>query len=567
MSAPLWTPSAERVERAQLTAFRRRIEAQTGRALPTYTDLWRWSVTERPAFWRAAWNWCEVIGEPGDAPYLVDDRMPGARFFPAARLNFAENLLRRRDPAPALVFSGEDGARRELSFAELRGQVGALAVWLRGAGVRAGDRVAGIVPNCPEAVVAMLAATSLGAVWSSCSPDFGVRGVLDRFGQIEPKVLFAADGYWYGGKAHLLAERIGEIRAGLPSLQRVVSIPFLGGQPLPGSERFEALVADGCEPRFERLPFSHPVFILFSSGTTGVPKGIVHCAGGVLLKIGVEHRLHTDLRRGDRLFYFTTCGWMMWNWLVTGLAAGAALVLYDGSPFQPGERVLWDLAERERVTVFGTSAKYLDALRKSGLEPRRSHDLSSVETILSTGSVLAPESFDFVYQGIKRDVLLSSISGGTDIAGCFAAGNPTLPVYRGEAQCLALGMKVEVFDEAGRSLPPGEKGELVCTAAFPSLPVGFWNDPDGARYRAAYFEHYPGVWHHGDWVELTVHGGMTLYGRSDAVLNPGGVRIGTAEIYRVVERIADVEEAVAIGQIWQSDTRVVLFLKLKDGKV
>ena len=565
MSAPLWTPSAERVERAQLTAFRRRVEAQTGRRLPGYTDLWQWSVGERAAFWRAAWEFLALTGEPGMAPFLVDDRMPGARFFPQAQLNFAENLLRRRDGAPALIFAGENGERRELSFAELRGQVGALAAWLRGAGVRAGDRVAGVVPNCPEAVVGMLAATSLGAVWSSCSPDFGVRGVLDRFGQIEPKVLFAADGYWYGGKAHALAERIGEIRAGLPSLERMVSIAFLGRQALAGSERFEALVADGCEPQFERLPFAHPVFILFSSGTTGIPKGIVHCAGGVLLKIGVEQRLHTDLRRGDRLFYFTTCGWMMWNWLVSGLASGATLVLYDGSPFQPDERVLWDLAQRERITVFGTSAKYLDALRKSGLEPRRSHDLTSVHTVLSTGSVLAPESFDFVYQGIKPDVLLSSISGGTDIAGCFVAGSPTLPVYRGEAQCLALGMKVEVFDESGRPLPPGRKGELVCTRSFPSMPVGFWNDPDGARYRAAYFERYPGVWHHGDWVELTSHGGMTLYGRSDAVLNPGGVRIGTAEIYRPVEQLDEVVEAIAVGQDWEGDVRVVLFVRLREG--
>jgi acetoacetyl-CoA synthetase len=566
VSAPLWTPSSERIERAQLTAFRRRIELATGQSLPTYGDLWRWSVGERAAFWRAAWEHCDVIGEPGWAPYLVDDRMPGARFFPEARLNFAENLLRRDDPAPALVFVSETGARRELSFRDLRAQVGALAAWLHGEGVRAGDRVAGIVPNCPEAIVAMLAAASLGAVWSSCSPDFGVRGVLDRFGQIEPKVLFAADGYWYGGKTHSLVERVAEIRAGLPSLEGVVSISFVARGAIAGAERFEKITsAGGIAPSFERLPFAHPLFILFSSGTTGIPKGIVHCAGGVLLKIGVEHRLHTDLGHEDRLFYFTTCGWMMWNWLATGLASGATLVLFDGSPFQPSERVLWDLAERERVTVFGTSAKYLDAIRKSGLEPKRTHDLSSVKTILSTGSVLAPESFDFVYQGIKDDVLLSSISGGTDIAGCFAAGSPTLPVYRGEAQCLALGMKVEVFDERGQSLPPGGKGELVCTAAFPSMPVGFWNDPDGRRYRAAYFERFPGVWHHGDWVELTSHGGMTLYGRSDAVLNPGGVRIGTAEIYRPVEQLDEVVEAIAVGQDWDGDVRVVLFVRLRDG--
>jgi acetoacetyl-CoA synthetase len=566
LSAPLWTPSAERIERAQMTAFRRRIELQTGRALPTYTDLWRWSVDERGAFWRAAWELCEVIGQRGWAPYLVDDRMPGARFFPDARLNFAENLLRRDDHAPAFIFVSETHARRELSFSELRAQVGALAAWLRAEGIRPGDRIAGIVPNCPEAIVAMLAATSLGAVWSSCSPDFGVRGVLDRFGQIEPRVLFVADGYSYGGKTHSLAERIAEIRAGLPSVEHVVAFSFIGQGGVRHAESFEQIVVvHAPAPRFERLPFAHPLFILFSSGTTGIPKGIVHCAGGVLLKIGVEHRLHTDLCRDDRLFYFTTCGWMMWNWLATGLASGATLVLFDGSPFQPNERVLWDLAERERVTIFGTSAKYLDAIRKSGLEPKRTHDLASLKTILSTGSVLAPESFDFVYEGIKKDVLLSSISGGTDIAGCFAAGSPTLPVHRGEAQCLALGMKVEVFDEHGHSLPPGEKGELVCTRAFPSMPVGFWNDPDGRRYRAAYYERFPGVWHHGDWVELTANGGMTLYGRSDAVLNPGGVRIGTAEIYRPVEQLDEVVESIAVGQDWDGDVRVVLFVRLRDG--
>jgi len=566
LSAPLWTPSAERVERAALTAFRRRVERQTGQALRTYTDLWRWSVDERAAFWRAAWEFCEVIGEPGWAPFLADDRMPGARFFPGARLNFAENLLRRDDHAPALVFVSETGARRELSFADLRAQVAALSTWLRAEGMRPGDRIAGIVPNCPEAIIAMLAATSLGAVWSSCSPDFGVRGVLDRLAQIEPRVLFVADGYWYGGKTHSLAERVAEIRAGLPSVEHVVAFSFIGQGGVRHAESFERIVAvHAPPPRFERLPFAHPLFILFSSGTTGAPKGIVHSAGGVLMKIGVEHRIHTDLCRDDRLFYFTTCGWMMWNWLATGLASGATLVLFDGSPFQPSERVLWDLAERERVTVFGTSAKYLDAVRKSGLEPKRTHDLSSLKTILSTGSVLAPESFDFVYDGIKRDVLLSSISGGTDIAGCFAAGSPTLPVYRGEAQCLALGMAVEVFDEVGHSVPTGEKGELVCTAAFPSMPVGFWNDPDGARYRAAYFERFPGVWHHGDWVELTAHGGMTLYGRSDAVLNPGGVRIGTAEIYRPVEQLDEVVEAIAVGQDWDDDVRVVLFVRLRDG--
>ena len=565
-STPLWTPSPARIERANLRAFQRRIETQTGLRFADYAELWRWSIDERATFWRAVWDFCELVGEPGPAPWLVDDRMPGARFFPGARLNYAENLLRRNDAAPALIFRGENGERRELSFADLRAQVACIAGELRRFGVVVGDRVAGILPNCPEAIVAMLAATSLGAIWSSCSPDFGVRGVLDRFGQIEPKVLFAVDGYHYGGKSHDLSERIAEIRAALPTLEQVVSVRFLGRGEIPGAHDFDAIVrARPPELRFERLPFDHPLFILFSSGTTGAPKCIVHGAGAVLAKISVEHRLHTDLRRDDRLFYFTTCGWMMWNWLATGLAAEATLVLYDGSPFQPDERVLFDLADAERVTVFGCSAKYLDAVRKSGLEPRRTHDLSSVDTILSTGSVLAPESFDFVYEGIKRDVLLSSISGGTDIAGCFVAGSPTLPVWRGEGQCLALGMAVEVFDDAGSSLPPGEKGELVCTRAFPSMPVAFWNDPDGRRYRASYFERFPGIWHHGDWVELTPHGGMILYGRSDAVLNPGGVRIGTAEIYRPVEQLDEIVEALAIGQDWEHDVRVVLFVRLRPG--
>ena len=549
-----------------MRAFQREVESRTGRRFTDYMDLWRWSVDERADFWRTAWDFCELIGDPGPAPFLANDRMPGAEFFPGGRLNYAENLLRRSDSGPALVFRGEDGARRELSWGALRTQVASIAAELRELGVVPGDRVAAILPNCPEAIVAMLAATSLGAIFSSCSPDFGVRGVLDRFGQIAPKVLFVTDGYHYGGKSHDLTGRVAEIRAALPSLERVVMVRFLGIGAIPGADAFHELTRPRTpELRFEHLPFAHPLFILFSSGTTGAPKCIVHGAGAVLLKIAVEQRLHTDLRRDERLFYFTTCGWMMWNWLATGLAAEATLVLYDGSPFHPDARALFDLADAERVNVFGTSAKFLDAVRKSGLEPRKTHDLSSVSTILSTGSVLAPESFDFVYQSIKSDVLLSSISGGTDIAGCFVAGSPTLPVHRGEAQCLALGMSVEVFDEAGHALAPGEKGELVCTRAFPSMPVAFWNDPDGARYRASYFERFPGIWHHGDWVELTPHGGMTLYGRSDAVLNPGGVRIGTAEIYRPVEQLDEIVEALAIGQDWADDVRVVLFVRLRPG--
>ena len=569
---PLWKPRPQEVAATEIVAFMEEVNRQHGLSLASYSDLHAWSIDHSEKFWSLVWDRSGVIGHKGSRLVADADQMPGARFLPDARLNFAENLLHRSDDGEALVFRGEDKAGSRMSWRELAALVSRLQQALAASGVGVGDRVAAMLPNMPQAIASTLAAASIGAVWSSCSPDFGERGVLDRFGQIEPKLFIAVDGYWYNGRPNRLVERLEAIIPKLPTAAHVVIVDYLGeaeslAKRLPRAVTFAEFIKPfaAAPLRFERLPFAHPVFILFSSGTTGVPKGIVHCAGGVLLKIGVEHRLHTDLKRGDRVFYFTTCGWMMWNWLVTGLATGATLVLYDGSPFQPGERVLWDLAERERITIFGTSAKYLDALRKSELEPRRSHDLSALRTILSTGSVLAPESFDFVYAGIKRDVLLSSISGGTDIAGCFAAGSPTLPVWRGEAQCLALGMKVEVFDESGRSLPPGEKGELVCTAAFPSLPVGFWNDPDGARYRAAYFERYPGAWHHGDWVERTEHGGMTLYGRSDAVLNPGGVRIGTAEIYRPVEQLDEVVEAIAVGQDWEGDVRVVLFVRLREG--
>jgi acetoacetyl-CoA synthetase len=435
-------------------------------------------------------------------------------------------------------------------------------------GVGPGDRIAAYMPNIPETVIAMLATTSIGATWSSCSPDFGARGVLDRFGQIEPKILFAVDGYFYNGRTHDLRDRIAELRAGLPSLEQLILVPFAYGGATPadlsGIPLFADLANEEAELAFERFPFDHPLTILYSSGTTGTPKCIVHGAGGTLLKHLVEQRLHCDLRRGDRLFYFTTCGWMMWNWQVSGLASEATLLLYDGSPFWPDADALFDFAESEHMTIFGTSAKYIDALAKEGIEPRRSHDLSSLRTILSTGSPLAPESFDYVYAKIKEDVWLASISGGTDIVGCFVLGNPTGPVWRGEIQAIALGMKVEVFDDAGRPLV-GEKGELVCSAPFPSMPIGFWNDPDGARYRAAYFERYPGVWYHGDWVERTEHGGVVIYGRSDAVLNPGGVRIGTAEIYRPVELVDEVVEALAVGQDWQNDMRIVLFVRLREG--
>jgi acetoacetyl-CoA synthetase len=564
MTRPLWVPDRARVEAAAITRFRREIEKRFGAALPDYQALHRWSVENLERFWEAVWDFCGVIGERA-GPTLVDAaRMPGARFFPEARLNFAENLLRRGDAGPALLFEGEDGERRVLSHAGLRARVAGFAQALRDLGIRPGERVAAYMPNAPETAIAMLAASSIGAVFTSCSPDFGVSGALDRLAQVEPSVLISVDGYHYGGKRFDLRERVAELRAGLPSLRALVAARFAGGELPDGALDFEEQANRPGELRFERLPFNHPLYVLYSSGTTGKPKCIVHGAGGTLLQHLKEQRLHTDLGRGDRLFYFTTCGWMMWNWLLSGLACEAALVLYDGSPFHPEPKRLFDLAERERITVFGTSAKFIDSVAKEGLRPRDTHDLSSVKTILSTGSPLAPESFRYVYASVKSDVCLSSISGGTDLIGCFAAGDPAGPVYAGEAQVLALGMDVAAFDPAGRPLQ-AERGELVCRRPFPSMPLGFWGDADGSRYRAAYFERYPGTWHHGDWIELTAHGGMVIYGRSDAVLNPGGVRIGTAEIYRPVERVPEVLEALVIGQEWQGDVRVVLFVRLRPG--
>jgi acetoacetyl-CoA synthetase len=546
----------------------REIEGREDIALPDYAALYRWSFEQPAAFWSAVWDFCGVAGDgPGRALGAGAERMPGAEWFPEARLNFAENLLRRRDDAPAIIFRGEDRASCTLSFAELYDRVARLAATLRTWGVGSGDRVAGVLPNLPETVIAMLATVSIGAVWSSSSPDFGARGILDRFGQIGPRVLFAADGYWYNGKFFDTLPRLEEIRAQLPSLERVVVVPYTRDDPplARGVVRFDAALAGepGGEIPFERLPFAHPLYILYSSGTTGPPKCIVHGAGGTLLQHLKEHRLHTDITPGDRLFYFTTCGWMMWNWLVTGLASEATLLLYDGSPGHPDVGALFRWAEAERMNVFGTSAKFIETVAKSGYEPRRHCDLSSLRAVLSTGSPLAPASFDYVYEKIGADLCLSSIAGGTDIVSCFMLGNPIGPVWRGEIQVRGLGMRVEVFDEEGASVR-GQKGELVCTAPFPSMPVGFWNDPDGARYRAAYFEKYPGVWAHGDYVELTENDGIVIHGRSDSVLNPGGVRIGTSEIYRQVEQIDEVLESLVIGQDWQGDVRVVLFVRLRE---
>jgi acetoacetyl-CoA synthetase len=547
-----------------------RVRRTRGLAIDDYPGLYRWSIERPDEFWAQLWEFCGVrAARTGQTVLAEADAMPGARWFPEARLNFAENLLRRRDTDPALIFRSETGERTQLSFAEVHAQVGRLASFLSRLGVGPGDRVAGLLPNRPEAVIAMLASARIGAIWSACSPDFGAAAVLDRFGQIQPRVLFCADGYWFKGKPIDTRERVARIVTALPSIERTVVVPWLHPRPAIAAigqtaSWSEAIADEGQPPPFAQLPFDHPLYALFSSGTTGKPKCIVHGAGGTLLQHLKELVLHTDLRPGDRFFYYTTCSWMMWNWLVSGLAVGATLVLYDGSPLYPGATALFDLAEQERVAIFGASAKYLSALANAGAAPGRSHDLSALRTLLSTGSPLAPELFDFVYRDIKSDIQLSSISGGTDIVSCFALGNPMLPVYRGELQCRGLGMNVQVFDAAGRPTR-GQKGELVCTAPFPSMPVGFWNDPGGARYHAAYFERFPGVWAHGDYAELTPHDGLIIHGRSDAVLNPGGVRIGTGEIYRPVEALPEVIEALAVGQDWGDDQRVILFVVLDDG--
>jgi acetoacetyl-CoA synthetase len=553
---PLWTPSAERAASTELARFMK----LAGKS--SFEELHRWSAESSAEFWNLVWDFCEVRGEKGGETVVDPTLMPGAKWFPQARLNYAQNLLRGRGE---IVFWGEDRIKRRVSHENLHRLVSRMAQALADAGVEKGDRVAGYLPNVPEATAALLATASLGAVWSSCSPDFGVQGVLDRFGQIEPKVLFCADGYLYGGKEFDSQEKAAAVLDRLPSVEECVVIDYLGEPVSAGTSLYDFLEPfDPGDIRFEQVEFNHPLYILYSSGTTGVPKCIVHGTGGALLQHLKEHRLHTDVKPGDRLFYFTTLGWMMWNWLVSGLASGATLLLYDGSPFVGRGKALFDLAEAEGMTHFGTSAKFIDAIAKAGLKPKETHRLEKLRTILSTGSPLAPEGFDYIYKEVKSDVCLSSISGGTDIVSCFVLGNPVGPVWRGEIQAKGLGMAVEVFDENGKPLTR-EKGELVCTKPFPSMPIGFWNDPDGSKYRAAYFEKYPNVWRHGDWCEETEHGGIIIYGRSDAVLNPGGVRIGTAEIYRQVEQLDEVVESLVVGQDWQGDVRVVLFVKLKEG--
>jgi acetoacetyl-CoA synthetase len=572
----LWKPSAQRVAESNISRFIRFVNKRAKASIDDgnlngSSQLYAWSIREPESFWNAVWDFAEVIAQTRGSRTLVDgDKMPGARWYPDARLNYAENLLRRRDAEMAIVFRGEDQVRWRLSYADLYDAVSRTIQALEAAGVGKGDRVAAFMPNTPDTIIFMLATASLGAIWSSCSPDFGVQGVLDRFGQIEPSILFAVEGYYYNGKTHDTLPRIAEIVDKLPSLASTVIVSYTMDKPdisaIQGAQHLEDFVAPwrSRDIEFRQLPFDHPLFILYSSGTTGVPKCIVHGAGGTLLQHLKEHQLHTDLKRGDRLFYFTTCGWMMWNWLASGLASGATLLLYDGAPTYPDASVLFDFADAERMTVFGTSAKYIDALNKEGVRPIKTHKLTSLKTMTSTGSPLVAESFDFVYSNIKKDLLLSSISGGTDIVSCFVLGDPTLPVCRGEIQRRGFGMKVEVFNDDGQSVT-GEKGELVCTAPFPSMPVMFWNDGDGGKYHDAYFGRFPNVWCHGDFMELTDRASAIIYGRSDAILNPGGVRIGTAEIYRQVEQLDEIVEAMVVGQQWDNDVRVVLFVRLREG--
>jgi acetoacetyl-CoA synthetase len=605
--AILWQPSGAQVAGARITHFTQMLREKYAQSFPDYWSLWRWSLANKEFFWREVWDFCGVVGEQGERGIVDGQLMPGATWFPDAQLNFAENFLRKRGGDDALVFWNEAGERRRLSWDELRVEVARMQQALSDADVRPGDVVASLLPNGPEAAIAMLGATSIGATWSSSSPDFGVEGVLDRFTQIAPKVLFAVDEYFYNGKWVDTRERVAEIVERLPSVARLVLLPStrgggVGGEGLgsaeqvdrEGDDRTTTLRSESARedantlsptlppggrgatvwssfidneataPTFLKFPFNHPLYVVFSSGTTGLPKCIIHGAGGTLLQQVKEHALHGDLRESDRMFYFSTTGWVMWNWLLAGLTQGAACLLYDGSPFANAGKILFDFAEQERATHFGVSAKYVDAIKKLGVVPRRSHNLETMRTMYSTGSPLSPESFDYVYQCVKTEVHLASISGGTDIMSCFALGNPTLPVRRGEMQCRGLGMAVEVWSDDRQSLND-QMGELVCSQAFPSMPLGFVGDTDAARYRAAYFERFPGVWTHGDWCMLTANDGVVIVGRSDATLNPGGVRIGTAEIYRQVETIEEVVESIAIGHAFNHDARVVLFVKLREG--
>ena len=571
MNNPVWTPSQKQIDRSQMTKFMKYVNLSRHLSLNNYDDLYSWSIKDIPSFWESVWEFCEV---KYSTPYseIVDDtsKMPGAKWFTGSQLNYAENLLRFKDSKPAIIFKGENQNPSILTYHDLNEEVKKVAYALRNMGIVKGDRVAGFIPNMPEAVIAMLASASIGAIWSSSSPDFGIKGVLDRFAQIEPKVLFAADGYFYNGKRFNSLDKLEGILKALPSIENVVIVPYTRHQADISSIQNAIHYKDFLpvckvpEINFEQLPFDHPLYIMYSSGTTGLPKSIVHGAGGTLIQHLKELCLHTDLTRDDTIIYFTTCGWMMWNWLVSSLAIGATIVLYDGSPFHPDSGAMWKMAQDFKITVFGTSAKFIASSQSIGEKPKEKYMLNELKTILSTGSPLIEENYDFVYENIKEDVQLSSISGGTDIISCFALGNPILPVHRGELQCRGLGMDVQSFDSDG-NLVINKKGELVCASSFPSMPVYFWNDPDGTKYQQAYFNSYPGVWHHGDYIMINNLGGIKIFGRSDATLNPGGIRIGTAEIYRVVENFSEVTDSLVVGQKWGDDERVILFVKLTEG--
>ena len=568
MVRPLWSPTEQRIKSTNMYRFMKGVNDRYDRNFSRYEELYQWSIDNLEDFYEELWRFTDIQASQ-EYEQVIDDsaKMVGTKWFAGSRLNFAENLLRFRDDQTALIFRGEAAVRRKLSYKELYTMVARVATSLRQAGVVPGDRVVGFMPNMPETMVAMLAATSLGAIWSSCSPDFGVKGVLDRFGQIKPKVLFTADGYLFKGREISSLEKIADIAAQIPSIEKIIVVPYLRGEPdikdLPKSVHYAIFCANlADEIDFEQLPFDHPLYIMYSSGTTGLPKCMVQSTGGVLLQQLKELMLHTDLKREDTIFYFTTCGWMMWNWLATSLAVGATLVLFDGNPFHPGPDALWRIAEKEKISVFGTSAGYIAALKNADVKPGKQCDLQPLKAVLSTGSPLSREDFRFVYNEVKADLQLASISGGSDLNGCFALGNPMGPVYEGELQCRGLGMKVFAYDENGSPVV-SQQGELVCTAPFPSMPISFWDDPSGSKYRAAYFEGFPGVWTHGDFIEVTERGGVIIYGRSDATLNPGGVRIGTAEIYRIIDQIEEIDDSVVVGQEWQNDIRVVLFVKMK----
>ena len=567
----IWSPSETRQQEANLNQFIESVNRKHGKYFHSYDELYQWSIENIPDFWGSMWDYAEIrASKPYDRVIDYLGKMPGAHWFEGAKLNFAENLLRYRDEQIAIIFRGEAEKRSTMTYSELYDQVARMASSLRDMGVKPGDRVVGFIPNMPEAIISMLAAVSAGATWSSCSPDFGIKGVLDRFGQIKPKVLFVADGYFFKGKKLDSLERTSSILKDIPSVEKVVVVSYTQNMAdighLPKAVHYDDFISkeSNLEIEFEQLPAEHPLYIMYSSGTTGLPKCMVQSAAGILINQIKELKLHTDVKRDDTIFYFTTCGWMMWNWLTCSLALGAKLVLFDGNPFHPDPGALWQMAQDEKITVFGTSAGYLAALEGAGVKPAREYDLSALRSILSTGSPLSPEQFDYVYREIKADIQLASISGGSDLNGCFAGGNPIGPVYRGQLQCRNLGMKVEAFNEEGKPVY-NRKGELVCTAPFPSMPIYFWDDEDGAKYHNAYFDVYPNVWRHGDFIEITDTGGVVIYGRSDATLNPGGVRIGTAEIYRQMEAMEEIADSVVVGQDWKGDVRVILFVVMKEG--